>query len=90
VLKIMSPTAIPSIRSRGALYLVLLGGAGFAVGLYLVVTGIPAAIAGQWFGANGSVASVVFGAWLCATGIWLARRGRRVQRALRNDNTVVQ
>jgi hypothetical protein len=56
----------------------------------LVVTGIPAAIAGQWFGANGSVASVVFGAWLCATGISLARRGRRVQRALRNDNTVVQ
>jgi membrane-bound metal-dependent hydrolase YbcI (DUF457 family) len=84
----MSTSANTSMRSRGSLYLILFGGTGFIMGLYFVVTGISSVITGNWFGSNGGIASVIFGAFFSATGVWLAIRGRNVRRTLRAESTV--
>jgi hypothetical protein len=86
--KIMTTSTNTSSRSRGSLYLILLGCTGFVMGLYLVVTGIASAITGNWFGADGGIASFVFGVFFSATSAWLAWRGRNVRRTLRAESTL--
>lgn len=79
---IMNTATRATMRSRGARYLVLLGLAGLALGIYLLLNGIPSLFGGHWFGANGGLTAVLVGAGLFVAGIRAFRSGRRVQKSL--------